>query len=112
MAASETVLLTSIQGGFGLPVLEAAAAGRPLIARRLPNVEPDLGKFGFRFPQSYDEIHIASGLFDWIAEVHRQTDLFRQWLRQMPRASRSMAGQPLMLTSRASPQPIHSAASR
>jgi glycosyltransferase involved in cell wall biosynthesis len=37
-AASEAALLTSVQEGFGLPYLEAAAAQRPLIARRLPNI--------------------------------------------------------------------------
>jgi hypothetical protein len=29
--------------------LEAAATQRPLIARRLPNIAPDLDRFGFRF---------------------------------------------------------------
>ncbi|MBI4324159.1 MAG: glycosyltransferase, partial [Chloroflexi bacterium] len=56
LAASEAVLLTSLQEGFGLPYLEAAAARRPLIARLLANVAPDLAQFGFRFPQSYQEI--------------------------------------------------------
>jgi hypothetical protein len=59
LAASEAVLLTSIQEGFGLPYVEAAAAGRPLIARHLPNIAPDLHKFGFRLPQAYDEILVA-----------------------------------------------------
>jgi glycosyltransferase involved in cell wall biosynthesis len=63
-AASEVVLLTSIQEGFGLPYLEAAAAGRPLIARRLPNIAPDLRLFGFRFPQSYDEVRVSTDCFD------------------------------------------------
>jgi glycosyltransferase involved in cell wall biosynthesis len=84
LAASEAVLLTSIQEGFGLPYLEAAAAGRPLIARRLPNIAPDLRRFGFRFPQSYDEILIAPGLFDWNAERRRQSKLLAAWRGNMP----------------------------
>jgi len=45
LAVSEVVLLTSIQEGFGLPYLEAAVARRPLIARALPNIAPDLARF-------------------------------------------------------------------
>src|SRR5213075_2873742 len=56
LTACEVVLLTSIQEGFGLATLEAAAARRPLIARALPNVAPDLRRFGFRFPQCYPEL--------------------------------------------------------
>ena len=55
LAASEAVILTSIQEGFGLPYLEAAASRRPLIARAIPNIAPDLEQFGFRFPQYYEE---------------------------------------------------------
>src|SRR5690606_14151715 len=61
MAASEALLLTSVQEGFGLTYLEAAAAGRPLLARRLPNVFPDLRRLGFRFPQAYDEVLVDPG---------------------------------------------------
>ncbi|HEY5813159.1 MAG TPA: glycosyltransferase, partial [Terrimicrobiaceae bacterium] len=35
--ASEVMLLTSAQEGFGLPYLEAAALEKPLVARHLPN---------------------------------------------------------------------------
>jgi hypothetical protein len=40
LAASECVLITSVQEGFGLPFVEAADSARPLIARHLPNVMP------------------------------------------------------------------------
>lgn len=106
VAASEAVMLTSIQEGFGLPNLEAAAAGRPLIARRLPNIAPDLAGFGFRFPQSYGEILVAPGLFDWSAEVRRQDVLFRAWLRTIPLAYRGWAGQPALLACRGKLQPV------
>ena len=84
LAASECVLLTSIQEGFGLPYLEATAARRPLIARHLPNIAPDLARFGFRFPQVYDELLIEPSLFDWDVEQRRQRVLFAKWKRQLP----------------------------
>jgi len=97
LAASEAVLLTSIQEGFGLPYLEAAAAQRPLIARKLPNIAPDLDQFGFRFPQAYDEILVAPQLFDWPAERARQQKLFRQWRTTMPTSVRPRASKPPLL---------------
>ncbi len=106
MAASEVVLLTSIQEGFGLPNLEAAAAARPLITRRLPNITRDLAGFGFRFPQSYDEILIAPELFDWTCEARRQTELFRKWRLGLPRSCRALAGEPILCIQRKTPQPV------
>lgn len=97
LAASEAVLLTSIQEGFGLPYLEAAAAQRPLIARRLPNIAPDLDQFGFRFPQAYGEILIAPELFDWQAERARQQRRFNEWLATMPAFARARVSKPPML---------------
>ena len=97
LAASEAVLLTSIQEGFGLPYLEAAAAERPLIARHLPNISPDLHRFGFRFPQAYDEIFVHPELFDWQAERTRQQKLFMRWKRNLPPALRRIVGTPAML---------------
>lgn len=97
LAASEAVLLTSIQEGFGLPFLEAAAAGRPLLARNLPNIAPDLHRFGFRFPQAYDEILIAPELYDVAGEQARQRKMFARWQRHLPAAVRSHTGQPLGL---------------
>ena len=106
MAASEAVLSTSIQEGFGMTHIESAAAGRPLIARRLPNVASDLAMFGFRFPQSYDEILVAPCLFDWPAEVRRQASLFRAWLRRLPRTCRKWAGEPLLIACRNTLKPV------
>ncbi len=105
LAASEAVILTSIQEGFGLPYLEAAASRRPLIARAIPNIAPDLAQFGFRFPQCYEEILVAPGLFDWFAESKRQTKLFETWRAQLPGACRHLAGQPALLAAK-EPQPV------
>jgi hypothetical protein len=97
---SEAVLLTSIQEGFGLPYLEAAAAHRPLIARRLPNIAPDLDQFGFRFPQAYTDILIAPELFDWQAERARQLRRFNAWRRQLPAFARTRVFKPPLLATR------------
>ncbi len=100
LAASEAVLLTSIQEGFGLPYLEAAAAQRPLIARRLPNIAPDLDRFGFSFPQAYDEILISPELFDWQAERARQRERFKTWRASMPASVRKQVSEPVLLVAK------------
>ncbi len=106
LAASECVMLTSVQEGFGLPYLEAAAAGRPLIAHALPNIAPDLERLGFEFPQYYKEILIHPDLFDWKAEVIRQRRLFREWSGQAPGPVRKLAASPLVVRLAATPRPI------
>lgn len=106
LAISETVLLTSLQEGFGLPNLEAAAAGRPLIVRALPNIAPDLALFGYRFPQSYDELLVAPELFDARAEHRRQIQRWQAWRRQLPRSCRSLADTPPWLTAGARTRPV------
>ena len=97
LAASECVLLTSIQEGFGLPYLEAATARRPLIARSLPNIAPDLKKFGFLFPHYYDEILVPLELIDAKAEKARQLNLYRHWKAQLPPVCRKWAEEPVFL---------------
>jgi hypothetical protein len=94
LAASEAVLLTSLQEGFGLPNLEASAAGRPLLVRTLANIAPDLAEFGFRFPQAYDEVWIERGLFDARAETARQETRWRAWRAGLPRTCRAWATRP------------------
>lgn len=97
LAASEAVLLTSLQEGFGLTYLEAAAARRPLVARELPNIAPDLAKFGFTFPQCYREVRVDPALFDWGGERQRQARYFAEWKSLMPQAAARLAGKPAVL---------------
>jgi hypothetical protein len=106
LAASEAVLLTSIQEGFGLPYLEAGAARRPLIARSIPNIAPDLRQLGFRFPQYYEEILIDPRLFDWRAEKKRQTNLFQIWRKKLLRPVQSFARPLALLAANSEPVPI------
>ncbi len=103
LVASEAVLLTSLQEGFGLPYLEAAAAQRPLIARGLPNIAPDLATFGFVFPQLYQELQVDPDLFDWASERARQRQLFARWKRLIPRSAAQHVGKPPLLATRERP---------
>ena len=98
--AAEVLMLTSLQEGFGLPYLEAAEAGIPLVSRTLPNIAPDLAHAGLRFHQEYEEVLIDPVLFDWDAEVRRQNHLFAKWQRHLPECYRSLAGRPVVLSSR------------
>lgn len=95
--ASEVMMLTSAQEGFGLPYLEAAAFEKPLIARHLPNVVPDLLEFGFVFPHLYEEILIAPDLLDWKSERARQRKLWQAWKSSMPSLCRRLARRPTLL---------------
>jgi len=97
MSAAETILLTSVQEGFGLPFLEAAALRRPLLARRLANVEPDLLRLGFKFPGVYDEVFVPVGMFDHAAERLRQELVYEGWKKMLPRPVRHLAGRPRLL---------------
>lgn len=106
LVASEAVLLTSLQEGFGLPYLEAAAARRPLVARELPNIAPDLAQFGFTFPQSYREVRVDPTLFDWRSERQRQARGFAEWKSRMPRAAAGLAGKPAVLAAADGPGPV------
>jgi glycosyltransferase involved in cell wall biosynthesis len=95
--ASEVMLLTSAQEGFGLPYLEAAAFEKPLIARQLPNVVPDLVELGFSFPHLYEEILIPPDLLDLKSERTRQQRLWREWKAAMPSLCRRLAKRPVLL---------------
>jgi len=106
LAACEAVMFTSLQEGFGLPYLEAVAARRPLVARELPNIAPDLAEFGFAFPQSYREVYVAPELFDWRSERERQARRFAQWIRVMPDAAARLAGKPAVLAGGKKPRPV------
>lgn len=106
MEAAEAVLLTSLVEGFGLPYLEATVARRPLIARLIPNVAPDLAQFGFRFPQAYRDILVHPRLFDWEAERHRQETAFAAWRNALPTFARLRVVEPELCHPDATPGPL------
>ena len=106
LAASEVILLTSLQEGFGLPSLEAAAARRPLIARALPTIAPDLERFGFRFPQSYDDVLVDAGLFDIEREMQRQEQRWLKWRDELPSPCQPLAKRPALLAGNEAPRAV------
>lgn len=97
IAGAEAVVLTSLQEGFGLPYLEAASAARPLVARALPNVLPDLVDLGLQAPTVYDEIHVPCDLFAAGRERSRQRALWLRWRGALPAEAQSLAGEPAFL---------------
>ena len=99
IAGAEAVVLSSLQEGFGLPYLEAAAAGRPLVARALPNVLPDLVDLGLRAPTVYPEILVPRDLFDGPRERARQRELWSRWRQALPAEVQPIAGEPALLVS-------------
>jgi hypothetical protein len=56
-----------------------------------------LEKFGFQFPQSYEEVLISADLFDWEAERARQQKFFLNWLARFPAGFRKQTGRPPIL---------------
>ncbi|MFY8216758.1 MAG: glycosyltransferase, partial [Chthoniobacterales bacterium] len=92
IAACDGVIVTSIQEGFGLPYLEAAVAGKPLIARRLANVFRDLKHLGHTISNGYREVWVHPGLIDMRREIERQEVDWKRWLSGMPRAARQLTG--------------------
>ncbi|MDD2706658.1 MAG: glycosyltransferase [Verrucomicrobiae bacterium] len=82
--AAQTILLTSVQEGFGLPFLEAAAARKPLVARVIPNVMSDLIQSGLNFPQTYEELLVPVSLLNWKDERESQRTAWEKWRSLLP----------------------------
>ena len=97
IARAEAVLLTSLQEGFGLPYLEAAAGGRPLLARSLSNVMPDLVSMGLHAPLSYEEVYVPLDAFDSRAEMSRQRRLSDLWRSTLPAEAVEFCDEPVFL---------------
>jgi glycosyltransferase involved in cell wall biosynthesis len=87
---AEAVVHTSVQEGFGMTFVETAASGTPLIARAIPAVMPDLAAMSFEFPQLYNDIQIAPGLFDVVAEIQRKSRLAESARERLPEPFQKM----------------------
>ena len=99
IGGAEAVLLTSLQEGFGLPYVEAAVSGRPLVARALPNVLPDLVSLGLQAPVTYDEVLVPCDFFDFRREKSRQRGLWDAWRAGLPHGVQALAGEPFFVSS-------------
>ncbi len=69
--AADALVMPSLQEGFGLPYLEAAALEKPLIARALPDVSANLAALGCALPGTYDKLSVEPGSFDAARESIR-----------------------------------------
>ena len=64
-AQSTALLAASYAEGFGLPLIEAARQGLPIIARDIPVFHEVAGDFAFYFPNT-DSAAIANSLRQWL----------------------------------------------
>ncbi|HEY8903932.1 MAG TPA: hypothetical protein VIM48_09495, partial [Chthoniobacterales bacterium] len=78
----------------------------PLVARRLPNVAPDLRRWGFRLPHTYPEVWIDTQCFDIRRERARQRALWSRWRAGLPASCRSLAEPPLLAAAAALDRPV------
>ena len=80
LAHSSHFVTTSVSEGFGLPLLEAAGYGRPLLGRNLPHLTAEHAPHGILAGNLYDRILIP---LDWIdlpiLRDHLLTDLERNF---------------------------------
>lgn len=80
LAHASHIVTTSVSEGFGLPFLEAAALGKPLIGRNLPNLAAEHAAHGIRAGRLYDRLLVP---VDWsdlpILRDHLTTDLERNY---------------------------------
>ena len=84
LAEAEAVVMTSLQEGFGLPYLEAAAQGKPLVGRALPQVQANLAALGCRAPGLYRALPVGSGRCDEAAEARRGAAGRERWRGVLP----------------------------
>lgn len=80
-------ITTSVSEGFGLPFLEAAAHGKPLIGRNLPHITAEHARHGIRCGNLYDQLLIPADWIDLaILRDHLHTTLernFRHYRRKL-----------------------------
>jgi glycosyltransferase involved in cell wall biosynthesis len=67
--SSAALIAASVGEGFGLPLIEAAQHGLPIIARNLPVFREVSGEHAFYFDGS-EPADLASALHEWLA-LHR-----------------------------------------
>ena len=71
LTAAHAIVMPSLQEGFGLPYLEAAALGKPLLARALPEVSANLAALGCTLTTPYQSLPVPVGSFDAAGESIR-----------------------------------------
>lgn len=98
---AQALILPSRDEGFGLPMAEAAALGRPAIARDIPVFREIAGDQPFWFESGKGQRHtLAARLRDWLAldaaqrARHVPTQAFSPWSRSAAQLATVLAGGP------------------
>jgi hypothetical protein len=81
VAASQSMITTSVSEGFGMAFLETWTAGKPLWGRRLPDICKDYEDCGVDLNAMYDRIDVP---LDWID----RDDFSRRWHNAVYNAAR------------------------
>lgn len=80
MASATHLVTTSVSEGFGLPFLEAAAHGKPLIGRNLPHITAEHARHGIVCGNLYDQLLVPAEWIDLtILRDHLNTTLERNF---------------------------------
>ncbi len=80
LAHATHIVTTSVSEGFGLPLLEAAALGKPLVGRNLAHLALDHARHGIRAGHLYDRLLVPADWIDLaILRDHLTTDLERNY---------------------------------
>ena len=80
LAASDSILTTSVSEGFGMVFLESWLTGRPLVGRDLPEITIDFVKAGVEFPQLMLQLRVPLQWIDVSAFREMIAAEFRQVL--------------------------------
>jgi len=80
VAASQSMITTSVSEGFGMAYLETWTAGKPLWGRRLPDICSDYEKSGVDLHTLYDRIDVP---LDWID----RDDFSNRWRKAVRKAA-------------------------
>ncbi|MDB6068942.1 MAG: hypothetical protein JWL81_113, partial [Verrucomicrobiales bacterium] len=93
MAAADVVVMPSLQEGFGLPYLEAAALGKPLLARAVPGVAENLSGIGCSLVGTYAGLPVPADRYDAGAERKRCGMAWTRVAAALPESLRGLAGE-------------------
>jgi glycosyltransferase involved in cell wall biosynthesis len=84
LAAADAAVVTSLREGFGLPLYEAAAAGRPLFARIPSSLEETLEATGLVIPNGWRELMVPAEFFDQELEIARRDAVEKRFIDFLP----------------------------